>query len=104
MRRYASALALPILLSLAVAAPALAAKPVRECPNAASGFAPMTIEATIAMGVALGGPPDLADAFLPVGEAIDANDDPILCVQDRPNTPGSPAWLFNAVDNVSNAG
>ena len=98
-----SSVALAVFAALTIAGPTSAAAPIRGCPHAASGFEPMTIEAIVALGVQLGMPADLADDMLAVGETIDANDDRMLCLQDRPDTPGNPAWLFNVVDNVSNA-
>jgi hypothetical protein len=33
---------------------------------------------------------------------IDKNGDRIVCMKDRPHTPGNPAYFFNGVDNTSN--
>ena len=33
--------------------------------------------------------------------AIDKNGDLMVCMKDRPHTPGNPAFFFNGVDNTS---
>jgi hypothetical protein len=34
-------------------------------------------------------------------DAIDKNDDGIVCMKNRPHTPGNPAFFFNGVDNTA---
>jgi hypothetical protein len=33
---------------------------------------------------------------------IDKNGDLLVCMKDRPHTPGNPAYFFNGVDNTAN--
>ncbi len=75
--------------------------PSRGCPPPQSGFAPITTAGITQLSVSLGAPPEAVDPA--VIDAIDANDDNIVCYADTPDTPGRPAYLFNVIDNASNA-
>ena len=36
------------------------------------------------------------------GDAIDKNDDNMICVKDLPDTPGTEnGWIFNVIDNTA---
>ena len=91
-----------VLLCLAVAAPASAAKPTRGCPQ---GSALMTRDDFKALSLSVGVPPEvLVSLEWAAGwDAYDKNLDDRLCIKDLPNTPGHlDSWIFNVVDNTSN--
>jgi hypothetical protein len=90
------------LLSIALAAPVTAAKPVRGCGAAEL----MTIEAFRARSLEAGVPPDVLGAEWEAGlrSGFDKNGDGSLCVKDLPDTNGHlGTWIFNVVDNTSNS-
>ena len=91
-----------LLLTVALAAPAMAAKPIRGCPNA--GFDLMDYPSFRQLSLDVGVPPELLGADHLAGWlTYDRNDDTILCVKDLPDNPGTlGGWIFNVVDNTSN--
>lgn len=88
------------LMGLAVPTVAQAQPPSRGCPPPQSGYAPITTAALTQLSLSLGAPPEAVDPA--VIDAIDANDDNVVCYRDTPDTPGRPAYLFNVIDNASN--
>ena len=90
------------LLSLAVAAPANAGKPVRGCGN--EGFDPMLYADFRQLSLDVGVPAELLGAdHHALWLQVDKNDDDIMCVKDLKDTPGHlGSWIYNIVDNTSN--
>lgn len=101
MRRIATTLVIAAL-TLAVATPANAGKPVRGCPN--DGFVLMSYSAFRALSIELGVPEDLLGPdHLAAWNGFDRNDDGLACIKDLPDTAGHlGSWVFNAIDNTSN--
>ena len=98
----AGSLLVSLLLCLAMAAPASAAKPTRGCTK---DFVLMTRDEFIALSLSVGVPPELLGTpeWVAGWVAYDRNHDDQLCVKDLPNTPGHlDSWIFNVVDNTSN--
>ena len=102
MKRSLATAGAVLVLTLASALPAFAAKPVRGCPN--GGFALMTYEQFRQASRDVGVPEDLLGADHLAGwMVLDGNDDLKACVKDLPDTPGTlGGWIFNVVDNRSN--
>jgi hypothetical protein len=91
-----------MVLVLAIALP-VAARPTRGCGN--EKWDPMTMTQFRELSLSLGIPPELL--FSPEWEAgwaaYDKNGDTILCVKDKPDTPGHlDTWVWNVVDNTAN--
>lgn len=101
MRRIVTAIAIAAL-TLAVAAPANAAKPARGCPN--DGFVLMNYPDFRDLSIELGVPEDLLGPdHLAAWNSFDRNDDGLACIKDLPDTSGHlGTWVFNAIDNTSN--
>ena len=90
------------LLSLVVAAPALAVKPVGGCPN--SQYDVMTLQGFIDLEVSVGAPTDVVEGLPGLLDVIDANNDGHVCILDVPDTRGHQGpVLFNIVDNTSHS-
>jgi hypothetical protein len=88
------------LAALAVSsavAPAQADRPQALC---GLGFELMTIEQTLVL--VSDGSPSPIDALLAALQGFDKNDDDLVCVKDLPDTPGSPSFVRNVVDNTAN--
>ncbi len=102
MRRHVGMIALSVLLILAIAAPALAAKPVRGCPNEKFDLMGYTQFRNLSLSV--GVPEDLLGAeHAALWDAYDRNNDGMLCIMDLPDTPGHfGTWVFNVIDNTAN--
>lgn len=128
MRRMAGVVGLVAALTL-VPGIALAARPVAGCPAASSGYTLVDQQEwwdrTVAGFVAEGIPVYVNGEFTAAFEAfsvaagfgsarglydfvwidqwaaIDKNGDLLVCMKDRPHTPGNPAYFFNGVDNTS---
>lgn len=100
MRRLAIAVGVP-LLTLVLAGPVLAARPVGRCGN--EGFDLMTYSQFRALSVSVGVPEELlGPEHLAQWNSINKNDDKYLCVKDLPDTPGHlGGWIFNVVDNTA---
>jgi hypothetical protein len=99
----------------------MAAKPVRGCPPAASGFEPVDAEQlwdrTVAGFTAEGLTLEEAAAMFgfesveAMQEAFtagafgkfDGNANGVICLKDLPHTPGIPAYVFNGADDTANA-
>jgi hypothetical protein len=102
-RRLIAAFAVGCLMSLAVPSVALAQPPSRGCPPPESGFTPITVEAAIQLGLSLGLPAEEVPNVVAVLQAIDANDDNVLCIRAFPEAANRPPYLFNLIDNIANA-
>lgn len=115
MRRAIIALASAAVLLTALAGPASATKPIRGCSD---DFAPWVIsdfraymnsqlfyDSLSPAGQALA--PDIlaivnSDPWVTASDAIDKNGDQVLCIKQKPPTPGNlHGWIFNAVDNTA---
>jgi hypothetical protein len=129
MRRMAALFGLGAALAL-VPGVALAARPVASCPIATSGYEMVGQQTwwdrTVAGFEAEGIQVYAGDAFTAAFEefaaaagfgsaqglydfvwitqwaGIDKNGDFLVCMKDRPQTPGNPAYFFNGVDNTAN--
>jgi len=103
MRRSLTVLAMAFTLAAALAAPALAAKPVGACPN--PGFVAMTYAQFRALSLQVGVPEELLGAEHAAQFAtINKNNDPFVCVMNLPDTPGTlDGWIFNVIDNTARA-
>lgn len=93
--------ALALLLVITLSGPALAAKPVRGCPQP---FQQMGYQAFRSLSLSVGVPESLLGSEHQAGwQTRDRNDDGDLCVMDLPDTPGTlDGWVFNVVDNTAN--
>jgi hypothetical protein len=91
------------LMGLAVPSVALAQPPSRGCPPPTSGFEPITAEAAVQLGLSLGLPAEEVPNVVAVLQAIDANDDNLLCIKAHPEAANRPPYLFNVIDNIANA-
>jgi hypothetical protein len=77
------------------ALPASAVRPTAEC---GLGFELMTIET---LPLVSEGSPNPPEVLLEALQAIDKNEDELVCVKDLPDTPGSPSYVRNVVDNTA---
>jgi hypothetical protein len=77
--------------------PAVAAEPHRGCP-AGFDIGLLSIEQSADLVVANGFPGTREDVVAGVSR-YDKNADQLLCVQDFPDTRGTPSYVFNFVDN-----
>lgn len=66
-----------------------------SCP---AGWETWTIEAAVEFKLALGYPLT-REELLARADALDANDDQIVCLLDLPDTPGIPPYISNVLDN-----
>ena len=89
-----AALAVPM-----VAAPAGAVRPSGTC---GFGFEVKTIAETLPLVSA--GSPNPPEVLLASLQGLDVNDDDLVYVKDLPDTPGSPSYVRNVVDNTAAAG
>ena len=89
-----AALAVPM-----VAAPAGAVRPNGAC---GFGFELKTIAETLPL--VSEGSPNPPEVLLTSLQGLDVNDDDLVCVKDLPDTPGSPSYVRNVVDNTAAAG
>ena len=99
-RSRSVALAVVGLATLVVSSavpPAQADKPQALC---GFGFELMTIQRTLEL-VSDGSPTPIGD-LLAALQRLDKNDDDLVCVKDLPDTPGSPSFVRNVVDNTAN--
>ena len=99
-RSRSVALTVAGLATLAVssaASPAQAAKPQALC---GFGFELMTIEQTLVL--VSDGSPTPVDALMAALQGFDKNDDDLICVKNLADTPGSPSFVRNVVDNTAN--
>ena len=87
---------LAALATISAVPPAQAAKPQALC---GIGFELMTIEQTLVL--VSDGSPTPIDALLTALQRFDKNDDDLVCVKDLPDTPGSPSFVRNVVDNTA---
>ena len=102
-RRMVTAMGAAAVLALAIGGPAAAVKPVRGCPNVDK--VPMTISEFRELSRSLGVPSEIIDSpeWLAAASSFDKNGDTILCIGDKPDTPGHlDTWVWNATDNTSN--
>ena len=66
----------------------------------ANGFTPEFEDFAVSMG--FDGAQALYDyVWVTQWIAIDKNGDLMVCMKDRPHTPGNPAYFFNGVDNTA---
>ena len=81
--------------------PALAVKPVGECPN--PKFTAMTYSEFRQLSIDVGVPLELlGPEHLAAFDGFDKNDDGLVCIMDLPDTPGHlGSWVFNAIDNTA---
>lgn len=98
MRRVLTIVVVAGLGFASAVAPAAAARPQAGC---GSGFASMTIQQTLVL--VSEGSPNSDDVLLAALEKYDKNDDDLVCVKDLPDTPGSPSYVRNVVDNTAQA-
>lgn len=96
MRRLITVGVLSAIVSVSSAAPAGAGHPQGRCGR---GFDLMTIEDTLPL--VSEGSPNPVEVLLAALQGIDKNDDGLLCVKDLPDTPGSPSYVRNVVDNTA---
>ncbi len=75
---------------------AAADKPNGRC---GFGFELLTIQDTLAL--VSDGSPNSPEVLLGALEGRDTNDDDLVCVKDLPDTPGSPSYVRNVVDNTA---
>jgi hypothetical protein len=75
---------------------AAADKPNGHC---GFGFELMTIQETLSL--VSEGSPNSPEVLLGALEGYDKNDDDLVCVKDLPDTPGSPSYVRNVVDNTA---
>ena len=132
MRRISLGLAMALLLATAVGPVAAAGKPAQTCGAAASGYFVVDVDEwwdiTVAGFEAEGIPvyesgttyTDAFDEFAAAAgfgdgagleafvrveqwDAIDKNDNGLVCMKRRPITPGNPAYFFNGVDDQASS-
>jgi hypothetical protein len=96
MHRSITVLILTAIALIAATAPADAGRPRGRC---GAGFELMTIEDTLPL--VSEGSPNPVDVLLAALQAIDKNEDDLVCVKDLPDTPGSPSYVRNVVDNTA---
>lgn len=96
MRRIILVTVLCLIALAATVNPASAQKPQGRC---GFGFDLMTIEETLPL-VSEGSPNSVED-LLAALQARDTNSDDLVCVKDLPDTPGSPSYVRNVVDNTA---
>ncbi len=96
MRRLFAVVGLSAIAFGATAAPAAAAHPQGRC---GGGFGLMTIGDTLPL-VSEGSPLSVAELEA-ILQGLDKNDDDLVCVKDLPDTPGSPSYIRNVVDNTA---
>ena len=96
MRRSITVLVVSAIAFVSAAAPAGAGHPLGRCGR---GFELMTIEETLPL--VSEGSPNPIDVLLAALQGIDKNDDDLVCVKDLPDTPGSPSYVRNVVDNTA---
>lgn len=96
MRRPITVLVLSAIVLLSAATQAGAGHPLGRCGR---GFVLMTIEDTLPL--VSEGSPNPVDVLLTSLQGIDKNDDDLVCVKDLPDTPGSPSYVRNVVDNTA---
>lgn len=115
-RRRIMALVAALAISLAVAAPASAGKPIRGCSDSFDLWDLLDFRAYLNSAAFYGSlgsegqalTPDFlelinSDAWLAIGAAFDKNSDGHLCIKQGPPTKGHLyGWVFNAVDNTAN--
>jgi hypothetical protein len=77
--------------------PAQADRPQARC---GFGFELMTIGQTLVL--VSDGSPNPKDVLLAHLQGLDKNGDNLVCVKDLPDTPGSPSFVRNVVDNTAN--
>lgn len=72
-----------------------------ERPNARCGlgFELITIEDLLPL--VADGSPNSPEILLAALQGLDKNDDNLLCAKDMPDTPGSPSYVRNTVDNTA---
>lgn len=99
MRRTASITVLVAVSVLALTGPVQAARPRAACGR---GFELLTIEQILPL--VADGSPSTPEELLAVLEALDRNGDELLCAKDLPDTPGSPSYVRNVVDNTASTG
>jgi hypothetical protein len=59
----------------------------------------MTIQDTLPL--VSEGSPNSPEVLLGALQGIDKNDDDLVCVKDMPDTPGSPSYVRNVVENTA---
>lgn len=96
MRRSIIVLVVSAIAIVSTAAPAGADHPRGRC---GLGFDLMTIEDTLPL--VSEGSPNPVEVLLAALQGIDKNDDDLVCVKDLPDTPGSPSYVRNVVDNTA---
>ncbi len=115
-RRRILSLVAALAISLAVAAPASAVKPVRGCTDSFDlwsivGFRAYMNSAEFYLSLPPEGQalaPDIlasinSDTWLAATDGIDKNGDGYLCLKQGPVNSGHLfGWIFNAVDNTAN--
>ena len=96
MRRIAFVFGAALALSLALAGPAAAERPRAAC---GLGLELITIEDLLPL--VSDGYPNSPEVLLAALEGLDVNNDGLLCAKDMPDTPGSPSYVRNTVDNTA---
>jgi hypothetical protein len=96
VHRSITVLILSAIALMSAAAPAGAGHPQGRCGR---GFELMTVDDTLPL--VSEGSPNPVDVLLAALQAIDKNDDDLVCVKDLPDTPGSPSYVRNVVDNTA---
>ena len=99
LRKVAASVAIVTAVVAVTAAPVMAVRPSAHC---GFGFELMTIEETLPL--VSEGSPNPPDVLLAALEGWDVNDDDLVCVKDLPDTPGSPSYVRNVVDNTAATG
>ncbi len=96
MRRFLLVSVLTMALCCALSAPASAQRPRAAC---GLGFELITIDDLLLL--VSDGSPNSPEVLLAALEGLDRNGDDLLCAKDLPDTPGSPAYVRNTVDNTA---
>jgi hypothetical protein len=96
MRRIILLVAAATAVVGVVAAPANAERPRAAC---GLGFELITIDDLLPL--VSDGSPNSPEVLLAALEGLDKNDDDLLCAKDMPDTPGSPSYVRNTVDNTA---
>lgn len=98
MRRLAFVCGATLVLSMTLAGPAAAERPSAAC---GLGFELIAIEDLLPL--VSDGSPNSPEVLLAALHGLDKNGDEWLCAKDLPDTPGSPSYVRNTVDNTASS-
>jgi hypothetical protein len=98
MRRLIAVLIVSLLPVLGLVSPASATKPARGCPDSFQLVSPEQAAQILVDN----GSPYTVQQLVPRIAVYDTNSDGNVCIQDLPDTPGTPSYIANFIDNTAN--